>query len=212
MSQRRRSGEKEGLSINGPAIRLLVLNHRGVSLSALVERIEEVGVGVEVLEPESIDGPIPTSYDGFIASGGYLRGDSHRETLRRYSDFFEELERPFLGVCLGMKILGYCYGARIVKVTPVIGERRVRLDGFPLCPDLSEFTVHQNHRYELIQPLPKPLQDYTADPGPVQAVKVKGKDQYAVQFHPEVGESASVIVRNFVSLCAGRIRRTAQGT
>lgn len=180
---------------------------------ALVELIRKTGVSVELLEPESVDGPIPTSYDGFIASGGYLRADSRRETLDRYSAFFEELDRPFLGVCLGMKILGHCYGARIGRVTSVIGERRVRLRGFPLCPNLSEFTVHQNHRYELIRPLPESLEDFTGGSGPVQAVKVKGKSQYAVQFHPEVGESASaVILGNFVSLCTGEARGDTQGT
>ncbi|MGA2199029.1 MAG: hypothetical protein ABSG45_03740, partial [Nitrososphaerales archaeon] len=129
-----------------------------------------------------------------------------RETLRRYSVFFEELERPFLGVCLGMRILGHCYGARIGMIAPVIGEYRVSLSGFPLCLGLSDFTVHQNHKYQLLRPLPSSLEDFTAGGNPIQAVKVRGKRQYAVQFHPEVGESpAQVILENFVLMCSGRL-------
>jgi GMP synthase-like glutamine amidotransferase len=65
--------------------------------------------------------------------------------------------------------------------------------------------VYQNHRYELIRPLPPVLEDFTAGEGPVQAVKVAGEDRYAVQFHPEVGGGpAQGIISNFVVLCSRR--------
>jgi len=184
--------------------RVLILNHRGVSLDALVELVRSLGAEIDLVEPETITGPLPVrGYDGFIASGGYLRSATHRDTLRRYSTFFEELERPYLGVCLGMKILGFCYGARIRRIAPVVGERRVSLRDFPLSPGLSEFSVRQNHKYELLPPLPEALQNFTAEGDPVQAVKVAGRDQYAVQFHPEVGKTpARIIVENFVSMCS----------
>lgn len=208
------SAEKGSHTIGNSSARLLVLNHRGASLDALVGRLAELGVEVDTLEPESSDGSIPfRAYDGIVASGGYLKADSRRETLRRYSRLFEELDRPFLGICLGMKILGFCYGARIGKVPPVIGERLVSLRGFPLCPSLSEFTAHQSHRYELIRPLPHSLEDFTGDAGPVQALKVRGREQYAVQFHPEVGRSAAAtIMGGFVDLCSAEARRAGQGT
>lgn len=191
--------------------RILVLNHRGVSLDALVGLVGSLGVGVDLIEPEAIAGPLPVrGYDGVIASGGFLKSTTRQETLGRYSVFFEELESPFLGICLGMKILGFCYGARIGKRRPVVGDYRVSLRGFPLSPELSEFTVRQNHRYELLPPLPDSLQNFTAPGHPIQAVKVVGKAQFAVQFHPEVGDSPPrVIVANFVSMCAGRKLGTA---
>ncbi|MDA4113533.1 MAG: hypothetical protein OK474_05775 [Thaumarchaeota archaeon] len=184
--------------------KVLILNHRGVSLDALVGLVRSLGAEIDLIEPETIVGPLPvTGYDGFIASGGFLRSASHRDTLRRYYDFFQDLERPYLGVCLGMKILGFCYGARIRKIPPVVGARRVSLRDFPLAPGLSEFRVRQNHKYELVPPLPHALENFTAEGDPVQAVKVVGKDQYAVQFHPEVGETpARVIVENFISMCS----------
>jgi len=187
------------------ATKLLVLNHRGLSVDSLVAALRRAGAGTDLVEPEEFAGPVPAGrYDGVVASGGYLRASARSTTLGRYSDLFRDLDRPYLGVCLGMKILGFCYGARIGNVGPVVGTRRVSLDGFPLCPGLAEFTVHQNHRYELLRPLPPSLRDYTSA-GPTQAVKVEGRDLYAVQFHPEVGTSpARVIFENFVSLCAGR--------
>ena len=136
--------------------RVLILNHRGVSLAALVELVRSFGVEVDLIEPEMIVGPFPVKgYDGVVASGGYLRSATHRETLQRYSTFFEELDRPYLGVCLGLKILGFCYGARIRKIPPVVGARRVSLRDFPLSPGLAEFTVRQNHKYELVLRSPR---------------------------------------------------------
>jgi len=195
--------------------RLLVLNHRGVSLESLVGLVRSLGAEIDLIEPEEIEGPLPVrGYGGVIASGGFLKAATRQETLGRYSVFFEELEIPFLGICLGMKILGFCYGARIGKRRPVVGDYEVSLRGFPLSPGLSEFTVRQNHRYELLPPLPVSLENFTAVGHPIQAVKVVGKAQFAVQFHPEVGDSpARIIVANFVSMCGGRKRRTGgQGT
>jgi GMP synthase-like glutamine amidotransferase len=185
---------------------LLVLNHRGVSIDALVGLLTSLGAEVDLIEPESIHGPLPIrGYDGVVASGGYLRSATRQETLRRYSAFFEELESPYLGICLGMKILGFCYGARLGKTPPVVGSSLISLRGFPLAPDLSDFKVHQNHKYQLLPPLPDSLENFTAEGEPIQAVKVAGRDLYAVQFHPEVGESpARIIVANFVSLCSER--------
>jgi GMP synthase-like glutamine amidotransferase len=184
--------------------KVLVLNHRGVSLASLVNLLGAFGAKIDLVEPETIAGPLPVrGYDGVVASGGYLKGATHRETLRRYSMFFEQLESPFLGICLGMKILGHCYGARMGATAPVVGAQRVSLRGFPLCPGLSEFTVQQNHRYELLRPLPGALEDFTADGYSVQAVRVVGREQYAVQFHPEVGSGpAQVIIKNFVTECS----------
>jgi len=186
--------------------KLLLLNHRGVSVQPLVELVRSLDADVETVEPEAIAGPLPASgYDGIIASGGYLKSSSRQDTLQRYSAFFGELRSPYLGICLGMRILGHCHGARFRKTAPVVGEYQVSLAGFPLCPELSDTTVYQNHRYEVIRPLPGSLEDFTARGSTVQAVKVVGKEQYAVQFHPEVGNHpVNVILRNFVSLCSGK--------
>ncbi len=194
--------------------KLLVLNHRGVSVMPLIELVRSFGAEVVAIEPESFEGHLPTSgYDGVIASGGYLKSSSRQATLRKYSAFFDDLASPYLGVCLGMRILGHCHGARFRKTDPVVGEYQISLKRFPLCPELADLTVYQNHRYEVIRPLPSTLADFTAGGSSVQAVKVAGKSQFAVQFHPEVGNlPAGSILRNFVSLCSDKSQETGQGT
>ena len=100
--------------------------------------------------------------------------------------------------------MGHCYGARMKRVSPIAGMRRLRfLREYPLAPGITECDVYQNHTYELIAPLPDGMENYATDDGSVQAVRITGTDRYGVQFHPEAsGEPALGILRAFVSLCA----------
>jgi GMP synthase-like glutamine amidotransferase len=175
--------------------RLLILNHRGASVPTLIERVRETGASFEVIEPESVKRSSAQGFDGVIASGGYLRAESYRTDLQAYSQLLEDLDRPFLGICLGLKILGHCYGA---VGTYVVHFQRE----YVLAPGVRECTVYQSHRYELLQPLPEALENYATNGSPVQAVKTRGTDRFGLQFHPELSEKpARTIIQNFVSLC-----------
>ncbi len=186
------------------AVRILILNHRGGSVRSLITCVKTTGADFDLLEPEAVkDSSRAEEYDGVIASGGCLRAGNHRDILRWYSDLLSKLNVPFLGICLGLRILGYCYGARMRKIPLVVGSYTVRFHReFPLAPTLRECTVYESHRYELIPPLPETLDNYASNTSRIQAVKVKAREQYGVQFHPEVGETpAGIIIKNFTSIC-----------
>jgi GMP synthase-like glutamine amidotransferase len=169
----------------------------------LIERVRETGASFEVIEPESVKRSSAQGFDGVIASGGYLRAESYRTDLQAYSQLLEDLDRPFLGICLGLKILGHCYGARMRKIAPAVGTYVVHFQReYVLAPGVRECTVYQSHRYELLQPLPEALENYATNGSPVQAVKTRGTDRFGLQFHPELSEKpARTIIQNFVSLC-----------
>lgn len=183
--------------------RLLVLDHHGASVPALMERLRETGASSVVVESRDL----PSSargFDGVIASGGYLSSETYKKDLENYSRFLAGLDRPFLGICLGLKILGHCYGARMRKIIPSVGAHVVRFQrDYPLAPGVRECTAYQAHRYELLLPLPESLENFASDGSPVQAVKVRGTQRYGLQFHPEMSESPPRdMVKNFVSLCS----------
>jgi len=183
---------------------LLVLNHHGPSVPALIERVRESGASYFVLEPKDLELNSALGFDGVIASGGYLSGKTYKTDLSSYGRFLDHLDRPFLGICLGLKILGYCYGARMRKTPTPLGTHVVRfLREYPLAPGVAECSVYQAHRYELLLPLPEALENYATDGSPVQAVKVRGKERYGLQFHPELsGSPAREMIQRFVSLCS----------
>jgi len=183
--------------------RLLILNHHGASVPELIARVRETGVSFEVIEPDEVGRSSAQGFDGVIASGGYLRAETYKTELQAYSAFLEDLDRPFLGICLGLKILGHVYGARMKRIPPAVGTYTVHFQReYPLAPGVQECKVYQGHKYELLPPLPDALENYATNGSPVQAVKVKGKDRFGLQFHPELSENpARAIVQNFVSIC-----------
>jgi GMP synthase (glutamine-hydrolysing) len=182
--------------------RLLVLNHHGGSVPSLVSRLREIDVNFEMIEPADVDRSCARGFDGVIASGGYLSATTYGEDLKRYDALLEELDRPFLGICLGMKILGHHYGVRMRRIPPAEGMGPIRfLRDYPLAPGLKECLVYQSHRFEWLPPLPAELENYASNGSPVEAVKVRGTQRYGLQFHPELsGEPALGMLRNFVSL------------
>jgi GMP synthase-like glutamine amidotransferase len=185
---------------------LLILNHHSASLQALIDRVAEAGANSVVIEPMELKQYSAQGFDGVIASGGYLSAATYKADLQTYSQFLKDLDRPFLGICLGLKILGYCYGARMRKIVPAVGTYIVRFQReYPLAPGVRECAVYQSHKYELLSPLPGALENYATDGSPVQAVKVRGRERYGLQFHPEMsGSPASQMIKRFVSLCSER--------
>jgi GMP synthase-like glutamine amidotransferase len=183
--------------------RLLILNHHGASVPSLIERVREAGASFTVIEPRDVNRSSAVGFDGVIASGGYLGAENYRTVLEVYSRFLEDLDLPFLGICLGLKILGYYYGARMRRIAPAVGTYTLRFQrDYPLAPGVRECLVYQSHKYELLPPLPEVLENYATDGSPIQAVKAKGVERYGLQFHPEMSEyPARAMVANFVSLC-----------
>ncbi|MDA4131766.1 MAG: hypothetical protein OK454_01395 [Thaumarchaeota archaeon] len=183
--------------------RVLILNHHGLSVPSLIERVRETGASFKVIEPRDVNRSSAVGFDGVIASGGYLRAETYRKDLEAYSRLLDEIELPFLGICLGLKILGHHYGARMRRIPPAVGTCVVHFEHeYPLAPGVRECTVYQSHRYELLLPLPHALENYATDGSSVQAVKIRGTERYGLQFHPEMSDyPARAIVEKFVSLC-----------
>jgi GMP synthase (glutamine-hydrolysing) len=183
--------------------KLLLLDHHGASVPALVQSIKEAGCGLDVVQPEKVTRSSAAGYDGVIASGGYLRSESHGKVLQAYSGLLEDLDVPFLGICLGMKVIGYCFGARIRRIPPAVGMQVVKFHReFPLAPMVEECLAYQSHKYELLLPLPGRLENFATGESPVQAIKAKGRELYGVQFHPELSQGKTrSIIENFVARC-----------
>lgn len=186
------------------ASRILLLDHRGRSVPELVSYLER-RVSLERLRPEEVKrrgSSLASEFDGVVASGGYLPSAAYRGALAWYQELLSGSDRPFLGICLGMKILGCCYGARLRRIEPVVGVRPLRFESdYPLAPGIRTMEVYENHGYELIPPLINPLTNYASGSSPVEAVRVEDRDQFAVQFHPELGGAQTIILDSFIDVC-----------
>ncbi len=185
----------------------MVLNNKSETIDKLISCLQNFGANLEIKNPgESIH---PENYCGIVISGGFLPGNRYRELLVWYCNLLNMVQQPLLGVCLGLRIMGYCYGARIRKMEAE--ENGVVTVSFhkeyPLAPKRRELKVYETHLYELIS-TGRDLENYgSSNLCKIQAVKHKNKPQFGVQFHPEIDKEKNegwIILENFVKLCMNK--------
>jgi len=165
-------------------MKILVLDHGSEYLPLLVDFLKERDVDFDVKKP----GGLIKGYGGIIASGGFLQKENRIKILRWYKDILTKSNIPFLGICLGHKILGFCHGTRLKR-----SHEKGLIDTFfhkefPLAPGVRNLNVYQDHDFGLLH-LPETLENCASSKGcDIQAIRVVDKQQYGVQFHPEVTE------------------------
>lgn len=178
------------------SMKVLVLDNNSEYFEHLVRFLEKRKIDYVVRKP--LD-DIRENYCCVIASGGCIPRKEKKRILEWYRSFLNSLDKPFLGICLGHKILGYIYGARILR-SHEKGLVKVHfLREYPLAPNIRSLTVYQDHDFGLAL-LPNKIVNYArSDTCSVQAIKVLDRPHFGVQFHPEFGENDGyIILENFL--------------
>ncbi len=184
--------------------KVLLINNHGKSVERLIFSVKKFGFEVDVVEPlKKFD---ERAYRAMILSGGYIKREIQSKALDWYKNLFYNSSLPILGICLGHKLMGYCYGAKILSMgNPRIGYYKIQFSyTYDLLPDVKGLYVYQNHKYKLAS-LPNFLKNYaSSNECEIEALKHINKKQYSVQFHPEVNDydkRSLKIVENFLKMC-----------
>lgn len=103
---------------------------------------------------------------------------------------------PILGICLGHQLLGYVFGSKIINSQRTFGTFPVQLTPAgkkdPLFNGIPERFLAQQGHQDSIQRLPKgAVLLAESDNCKIEAFKIKNKNVYGVQFHPELGKKSS---------------------
>ena len=116
---------------------------------------------------------------------------------------------PILGICLGHQAIGQAFGGDVIKAPNMMHGKTSQIEVVnPSCifeglP--KEFTQTRYHSLivdkktmpDIIEPLA-----YSKDDNELMALKIKDKNIYGVQFHPEsvMSEYGKEILHNFLKL------------
>ena len=179
--------------------KILVVDFGSQYTQLLTRRIREIGVYSQVVTPfKSIDF---TEVRGIILSGG-PKSVKDDDALKVPENIYSS-GIPILGVCYGMQRITVDFGGEVEKTgLAEYGKTRIRtLDNSQIFENVdSSFIAWMSHSDSVVK-LPKDSTVIAVTENSVIAgYKIKSKDIYSLQFHPEVAhtEFGKKIIENFV--------------
>ena len=163
----------------------------------MVIRNDELGIDdIEALNPEKIiisPGPASPNEAGVTL-----------EVIERFAD-----KTPIFGICLGHQSIAQVFGANIVRAKNMMHGKTSQVkveEGMPIFDDLpQEFRATRYHSLVVDKEsvtgdiIPTAV---SLDDNEIMALKIKDKDIYGVQFHPEsiMSEYGHEMIGNFLKL------------
>jgi GMP synthase-like glutamine amidotransferase len=118
-----------------------------------------------------------------ILCGTALRDDGYQEKLESFS-WIKSCEKPVLGICAGMQVIGVVFGGRIVP-QPAIGlEKMDIIKNSPLFGEAREIEGYHLHNYCVT--LPDGFRLLAGLPRAAKAFQHETRPIYGIIFHPEV--------------------------
>ena len=182
--------------------RILIVDNYDSFVHNIAQSLGELGADVIVLRNDS-PGLLSMDVDGYVISPG----PGHPRDSRGSLDVIREAEEPLLGVCLGHQAIAHVHGGTIVKGAPVHGKVSDIdhagdgiLEGVP-----APFTATRYHSLVVREDgLPDRIEVIARSEGTVMGLRVRGRETFGLQFHPEsiMTRSGDRILENFLRRCA----------
>jgi GMP synthase (glutamine-hydrolysing) len=174
-----------------PLERVVVLDFGGQYNQLIARRIRDLGVFSELL-PHSVSAERlkEMNLKGIVFSGG--PNSVYGENAPKCDPNIFELGVPILGICYGMQMIAYHYGAKVERAhRREYGKTEIEVvSDSPLFKGLNRTeTVWMSHSDVVIAPPEGFRVDAKTDSAPVASMSNPAEKIYAVQFHPEVSHS-----------------------
>ncbi len=183
---------------------ILILDFGSQYTQLIARRVRELSVYCEIL-------PYNTNFDeiraknpvGIILSGG--PSSVYEKNSPRCDERIFDLEVPVLGICYGSQLLSLHYGGEVLKAE----KREFGFAELELKKDdlfLKNFSlakkekVWMSHGDKITNISANFFVLAETDNSPFAIIKHNEKNQYGVQFHPEVAhtENGKIFLKNFV--------------
>jgi len=151
---------------------------------------------IEALHPEKI-----------LISPGPASPDEAGVTLEVIEYFQDKL--PMLGICLGHQSIAQVFGADVVRANNMMHGKTSTMRQSQSCEIFKnlpqEFTATRYHSLivdKATLPTTVEATAFSTDDNEIMALKIKDKEIYGVQFHPEsiMSEYGHEIIGNFLEL------------
>ncbi len=151
---------------------------------------------IEALHPQKI-----------IISPGPATPDDAGVTLRVIEHFKDKV--PILGICLGHQSIAQVFGAKVVRAKNMMHGKTskiIRTQECAIFKDIPQEFIATRYHSLIVdkESIPNSVEPtaYSQDDNEVMALKIKDKEIYGVQFHPEsiMSEYGHEMIGNFLKL------------
>jgi GMP synthase (glutamine-hydrolysing) len=129
--------------------------------------------------------------DKIIICGTSLKDNQYLENTNKFS-WVKEFEKPILGICGGMQIIGLVHGGKLKQKTEIGFYRETFRELLGIKGEQEVYHLHKNY-----VDFGEEFTEYS-NSKISQAVKHKEKETYGVLFHPEVRQKD--LIKNFCKL------------
>lgn len=131
--------------------------------------------------------PSPSSFDLIVLSGGSTyEVAEHPEKFKKEIDLVKNSPVPVVGVCEGCEIIAYGYGSELYEFGPKEkGIKSIKFLDNNLLDTNGNVDVFEAHHWA-IKKLGPDLTGIAKSEHGWEMIKVKDKDIYGFQFHPEM--------------------------
>ena len=142
--------------------------------------------------------------DGAILSGGpmSLADEIKLNSINKNILVLLNINKPILGICFGLQIIGTCYGGKVEHMPSEKKEKTVVKikEKSLLFNQLTELNVVRYHQDALVE-VPENFKiTATSNDGIIQGIECPKLNRWAVQFHPEGITESHQIIYNFIKL------------
>jgi anthranilate synthase component 2 len=175
----------------------------------IVQYCRELGADLKIIRNDemSVEEIEKLSPEKIIISPGPASPDEAGVTLEAIKYFSDKL--PILGICLGHQSIAQVFGADVVRAKNMMHGKTstmARVGSCEIFKDLPQEFIATRYHSLIVEKhnLPDIIEPtaYSTDDGEIMALKIKDKEIYGVQFHPEsiMSQYGHEIIGNFLKL------------
>jgi len=175
----------------------------------IVQYCRELGADLKIIRNDelSVEEIEKLSPEKIIISPGPASPDEAGVTLKVIEHFKNKL--PILGICLGHQSIAQVFGGEVIRAKNMMHGKTScmnRVGDCEIFKDIpKDFTATRYHSLIVDKSnLPETIipTAYSEDDNEIMALKIKDKDIYGVQFHPEsiMSQYGHEIIGNFLKL------------
>ncbi|HEX7392157.1 MAG TPA: aminodeoxychorismate/anthranilate synthase component II [Thermoplasmata archaeon] len=188
--------------------RILIIDNYDSFVYNIAQYLGELGATVVV---ERNDSPSLDDYMGKVDGYVISPGPGHPRESGRSIELLSNngFDRPVLGVCLGHQAVAHVHGGAVVKAREVVHGKvsRIRHVPDPLFEGVPEVFSATRYHSLLVEreSFPESLSVLAETAaGEIMALRVRDREIYGVQFHPEsvMTSNGKTILRNFLGMCS----------